>query len=202
MQTKLTPRQKDVLRFIEQTIAATHAPPTRAEIAEHLGFRSVNAATDHLKALVRKGVIEIVSSTARGIRLTQNKISSGLPVVGNVAAGQPLLAVENIENYVQLPRNFFRQPVDYCLRVRGMSMQNAGILDGDLVGVRRTPTVENGQIVVARIDDGVTVKRFEKTKRKIYLKPENDAFDVIEITKKNNDFCIEGCVVGVLRQDI
>ena len=199
---KITPRQNDVLQFVRETIAATHAPPTRAEIAKGLGMRSVNAANDHLKALVKKGIIEIIPGTSRGIRVIQDKSKPGLPVIGDVAAGQPLLAVENIQEYIQLPQSFFSPPADYVLRVCGMSMQKIGILDGDLVGVRQTPAAENGQIVVARLDDGVTVKRFEKTAKGVRLKPENDAFSVIEVSEDNDDFCIEGCVVGVLRKEM
>jgi len=196
MGEELTPRQAIILDHIRDHIEATGMPPTRAEIAEALGFRSINAAVDHLKALERKGAIELMPGSSRGIRLTEDL---GLPVVGRVAAGNPILATENIEDHYRLDPALFHPAADYLLRVRGMSMRDAGILDGDLLAVHRTPNADNGQIVVARLDDEVTVKRFRRTKRRVWLLPENPDFEPIEIDLKEQEITIEGLAVGVLR---
>lgn len=200
--TKLTARQEEVLKLIKNYIEATGYPPTRAEIAEELGFRSANAAEEHLKALARKGAIEMIAGASRGIRLPEQY--HGIPLVGRVAAGNPILAEENIEEYCEIPQSFFNPSADYLLRVQGMSMKNIGILDGDLLAVHRTSQVRNGQIVVARIGDDVTVKRFkrERNKHQIQLWPENDEFSVIEVDLRDQDFSIEGLSVGILRQGV
>jgi len=196
---KLTARQAQVLALIRQHIEDTGYPPTRADIAQALGFKSPNAAEEHLKALARKGAIEMIPGTSRGIRLPDE---IGLPVVGRVAAGNPILAEENIEDHVEMPAAFFRPRADFLLRVRGDSMINAGILDGDLLAVHRTPEAANGQVVVARVEDEVTVKRFQRTRSrsKVLLLPENDAFDPIEVDLANQAFAIEGLSVGVIRR--
>ena len=202
MQT-LTPRQSQVLDLIRQHIHDTAYPPTRADIAAELGFRSPNAAEEHLKALARKGAIEIIAGTSRGIRLP-NTGATGLPLVGRVAAGNPILAEENIEDRVDLPAGFFQPRADYLLRVRGDSMINAGIFDGDLLAVHKTQQATNGQIVVARIEDEVTVKRFQRTRKRdhIMLLPENDDYDPIDVDLSHQAFAIEGLSVGVIRQQI
>ncbi len=202
MQT-LTPRQSQVLELIRQHIDNTGYPPTRADIAAELGFRSPNAAEEHLKALARKGAIEIIAGTSRGIRLPDTG-PSGLPVVGRVAAGNPILAEENIEDRVDLPAGFFQPRADYLLRVRGDSMINAGIFDGDLLAVHKTQQATNGQIVVARIEDEVTVKRFQRTRKRdhIMLLPENDDYDPIDVNLSHQAVAIEGLSVGVIRQQI
>lgn len=196
MTEKLTPRQARILDFIRQRIEADGLPPTRAEIATALGFRSVNAAVDHLKALARKGAIELVPGSSRGIRLPQGP---GLPVVGRVAAGSPILATEHIEDHYRLDPTLFHPSADYLLRVRGMSMRDVGILDGDLLAVHRTPTAENGQIVVARLEDEVTVKRLRRTRSRAWLLPENPDFEPIEVDLREQELNIEGIAVGVLR---
>lgn len=194
---KLTPRQKEVLDFIESYMEETGYPPTRADIAEHLGFRSANASEEHLKALARKGAIEIIPGTSRGIRLPESK---GIPIVGRVAAGSPILAQEHIEDYCEMPPSFFHPRADYLLTVRGDSMIECGILDGDLLAVHRTRTANNGDIVVARLDDEVTVKRFKKSRSKyqISLLPENVDYDPIEVDLREQNLVIEGLGVGVL----
>jgi len=201
VQAKLTSRQAQVLDLIRQYIADTGYPPTRADIARELGFRSANAAEEHLKALARKGAIEMIPGTSRGIRLPED---SGLPVVGRVAAGSPILAAEHIEDRVDLPPSFFKPRADYLLRVRGESMRDVGILDGDLLAVHRTAEAANGQIVVARIEDEVTVKRFQRTRQRnvIMLLPENPEFSPIEVDLRERDVQIEGLAVGVLRQGL
>ncbi|GAB4348559.1 MAG: transcriptional repressor LexA [Gammaproteobacteria bacterium] len=196
MSEELTPRQAIILEYIRDHIDATGMPPTRAEIAEALGFRSINAAVDHLKALERKGAIELIPGSSRGIRILEE---SGLPVVGRVAAGSPILAAEHIEDHYRIDPTLFHPPADYLLRVRGMSMRDAGILDGDLLAVHRTPTADNGQIVVARLGDEVTVKRFRRTRRRAWLLPENPDFEPIEIDLGEQELVIEGLAVGVLR---
>ncbi len=194
---ELTARQQQVLDLIKRHIADTGFPPTRADIARELGFRSANAAEEHLRALARKGAIEMVAGTSRGIRLPE---PPGLPVVGRVAAGNPILAEENIEDYCEMPASMFRPRADYLLRVRGMSMRDVGILDGDLLAVHRSPEARNGQIVVARIDDEVTVKRLQRDgRRRVLLLPENADFDPIEVDLANQHFAIEGISVGILR---
>ncbi len=202
MQT-LTPRQSAVLELIRQYIRDTGYPPTRADIASELGFRSPNAAEEHLKALARKGAIEIIAGTSRGIRIPDLG-DSGLPLVGRVAAGNPILAEENIEDRVDLPAGFFQPRADYLLRVRGDSMIDAGIFDGDLLAVHKTQQATNGQIVVARIEDEVTVKRFQRTRKRnqILLLPENQDYQPIEVDLANQAFAIEGLSVGVIRQHI
>ena len=199
----LTARQAQILELIRQYISDTGYPPTRAEIAKELGFKSANAAEEHLKALARKGAIEMVPGTSRGIRLP-DLVDQGLPIVGRVAAGYPILAEENIEDRIDLPAGFFQPQADYLLRVRGDSMIDAGILDGDLLAVHKTQQATNGQIVVARIDQEVTVKRFQRTKKRnqILLLPENDAYSPIEVDLANQAFAIEGLSVGVIRQQI
>lgn len=198
---RLTPRQAQVLDLIRAHIADTGYPPTRADIAQELGFKSPNAAEEHLKALARKGAIEMIPGTSRGIRLPEE---SGLPIVGRVAAGSPILASEHIEDRVDLAPNFFRPRADYLLRVNGDSMCQAGILDGDLLAVHKTSEAANGQIVVARIEDEVTVKRLQRTRTrsKLLLLPENPDFEPIEVDLKHQEFAIEGLSVGVIRQNL
>jgi repressor LexA len=199
----LTARQAQILELIRQYIGETGYPPTRAEIAKELGFKSANAAEEHLKALARKGAIEMIPGTSRGIRIPE-LTDQGLPIVGRVAAGDPILAEENIEDRIDLPAGFFKPQADYLLRVRGDSMIDAGILDGDLLAVHKTQQATNGQIVVARIDQEVTVKRFQRTKKRnqILLLPENEAYSPIEVDLANQAFAIEGLSVGVIRQQI
>ena len=199
----LTARQSQVLDLIKRHINDTGYPPTRADIALELGFKSPNAAEEHLKALARKGAIEIIPGTSRGIRLPE-LAETGLPVVGRVAAGNPILAEENIEDRVDLPAGFFQPRPDYLLRVRGDSMVEAGILDGDLLAVHKTQQATNGQLVVARIEDEVTVKRFQRTRKRnqILLLPENKDYQPIEVDLATQAFAIEGLSVGVIRQQI
>ncbi|MEK9821723.1 MAG: transcriptional repressor LexA [Gammaproteobacteria bacterium] len=194
----LTPRQAEVLAFIKSHIEDTGYPPTRADIAKELGFKSANASEEHLKALARKGAIEIIPGTSRGIKLPE---SEGIPIVGRVAAGNPILAQEHIEDYCELPASFFNPAADYLLQVRGDSMIECGILDGDLLAVHRTQQVNNGDIVVARIEDEVTVKRFRKgrSKHQVTLEPENQEYSPIEVDLRHQDFEIEGLGVGILR---
>ena len=195
----LTARQAEVLDLVRSHIADTGYPPTRADIARELGFRSANAAEEHLKALARKGALEIVPGTSRGIRLPDDE---GLPVVGRVAAGSPILAQEHIEETCSVPPNLFRPAADFLLRVEGDSMIDAGILDGDLLAVHKTPEAANGTIVVARIDDDVTVKRLRrKSRTRVVLEAENEAYDPIEVDLRSQDFVIEGLSVGVIRRD-
>ena len=203
MQAHLTPRQSQILELIKTHINETGYPPTRADIAMELGFKSPNAAEEHLKALARKGAIEIIPGTSRGIRLP-DLVDQGMPLVGRVAAGNPILAEENIEDRVDLPSHFFQPRADYLLRVRGDSMIDAGILDGDLLAVHKTQQATNGQIVVARIEDEVTVKRFQRTRKRnqILLLPENQDYQPIEVDLANQAFAIEGLSVGVIRQQI
>ena len=193
----LTKRQSEVLSLIRHYLAASGRPPTRAEIAEELGFRSPNAAEEHLKALARKGVIELVPGAARGIRLTADE---GLPLIGRVAAGHPILAEENIEAHYQVDPRLFAPRADYLLRVRGQSMRDAGILNGDLLAVHRTPEAANGQIVVVRLDSDVTVKRFQRRGPLVRLLPENPEFEPIEVDLRRDPLVIEGVGVGVIRQ--
>ncbi len=219
---KLTPRQQQILDLVQSTIARTGAPPTRAEIAAELGFRSPNAAEEHLQALARKGVIELVGGTSRGIRLkadtlraiTEQRLSGvglqfalplpnlaqlTLPLVGRVAAGSPLLAQEHIDQTYVVEAGLFPRRPDFLLKVRGMSMRDAGILDGDLLAVQRASDARNGQIVVARLGDEVTVKRFRRTRNLIELLPENPDFDVITVGAESGDFALEGLAVGLIR---
>lgn len=196
----LTARQQQILDLIKQHIEDSGYPPTRAEIAAELGFKSPNAAEEHLRALARKGVIEMTSGASRGIRLVE-ETQPGLPLVGRVAAGNPVLAVENIETYLDVAANLFYPQADYLLRVHGMSMKNIGIMDGDILAVHKSETAENGQIVVARINDEVTVKRFKKGRKRheIILEPENETLEPIQVDLREQDFAIEGLGVGVIR---
>ncbi len=196
---KLTKRQQEVLDVIRSNIDHTGYPPTRADIARELGFKSANAAEEHLKALARKGAIEIIPGASRGIRLPE---SSGIPIVGRVAAGSPLLAQEHIEDYCNLAPEFFKPRADYFLKVQGDSMIEVGIFDGDLLAVHSTPVANNGDIVVARIEDEVTVKRLHKTREKhlLELLPENSEYEPIRVDLREQSFAIEGLSVGVLRR--
>ena len=196
---KLTKRQSEILELIKSHIENTGFPPTRAEIARTFGFRSPNAAEEHLRALARKGAIEMTPGASRGIRIPDAANNDGLPVVGHVAAGSPILAQEHIEEHLQLKADFFTPKADFLLRVKGMSMKDIGILDGDLLAVHKTTDVRNGQVVVARIDDDVTVKRFEKKHNMVYLHPENDEFKTIVVDLSQDLFAIEGLSVGVIR---
>ncbi|MBI2316562.1 MAG: transcriptional repressor LexA [Betaproteobacteria bacterium] len=192
----LTAQQEKILQFVRRAIEATGFPPTRAEIARALRFRSPNAAEQHLRALESKGAIEIMQGAARGLRLVEGP---GIPLVGRVAAGSPVLAVEHVERRYQLDPSLFKPRADYLLRVRGMSMRDAGILDGDLLAVHRTSDVRSGQIVVARLADEVTVKRLRRRGNTVELVPENPAFKTITLDLKSEEFAIEGIGVGVIR---
>ena len=197
---KLTARQQQILNFIQRHIKQNGAPPTRAELCTHFGFKSPTAADDHLKALHRKGVIELLAGVSRGIRLLQAEPESlGLPLIGQVAAGAPILAEENIEDYFELDSGKFKPKADYLLRVRGQSMKDVGILDGDLLAVHRVQEAHNGQIVVARLGDEVTVKRFQKKGNQVRLLPENAEFSPIEVDLAKDELVIEGLGVGVVR---
>ncbi len=210
MMPKLTARQEQIFNLIQQAIANTGAPPTRAEIAKELGFRSANAAEEHLQALARKGVIELVSGTSRGIRLrvasavessVQTLAELALPLVGRVAAGSPVLAQEHVDTVYHVAPSLFTSKPDYLLKVRGMSMRDIGILDGDLLAVQATQNVRNGQIVVARVGDDVTVKRYQKLATHIELHPENPDYDTI-IVQPDEPFAIEGLAVGLIRNSV
>jgi repressor LexA len=195
---KLTARQQQVMDVIKSSIEATGMPPTRADIARELGFKSANAAEEHLKALAKKGVIELVAGASRGIRLTEQH---GLPIVGRVAAGAPLLAQEHIEDYCDLSASFFAPPAHYLLQVCGDSMINAGIFDGDLLAVHSTTDVKEGQIAVVRIDDEVTVKRWKRVSAtRVDLIAENDEFAPIKIDLSAQSVFVEGISVGVIRR--
>ncbi|NMK44648.1 transcriptional repressor LexA [Achromobacter sp. Bel] len=211
MASKLTDRQQQILDLIRQTVMRTGFPPTRAEIAQALGFRSPNAAEDHLKALARKGAIELTAGASRGIRLkdgapasTQASLSMPslaqllLPLVGRVAAGSPILAAEHVEREVGVDPHLFAQAPDYLLKVRGMSMRDAGILEGDLLAVKKASEARNGQIVVARLGDDVTVKRLQRTNGHIELLPENPDFQTI-VVEADQEFALEGIAVGLIR---
>ncbi|WP_350306427.1 transcriptional repressor LexA [Photorhabdus viridis] len=193
----LTVRQQQVYDLVRDHISQTGMPPTRAEIASRLGFRSPNAAEEHLKALARKGVIEIVAGASRGIRLLLEE--SGLPLIGRVAAGEPLLAQEHIESHYRIDPALFKPSADFLLRVSGMSMKDIGIMDGDLLAVHKTQDVRNGQIIVARIEDEVTVKRFKQTGNKVELLAENPEFKPIVVDLRERSLIIEGLAVGVIR---
>jgi len=200
---ELTPRQRQVLFLIQRVMADSGMPPTRAEIARELGFRSINAAEDHLRALERKGAIELLSGTSRGIRLKDSlRDQLGLPLVGRVAAGNPILAEEHIEARYQIDTSLFDRAPHFLLRVHGMSMRDAGILDGDLVAVHRSADVRNRQIVVARLEDEVTVKRYRQEGHQVWLMPENPDFEPIEVDLKERELTIEGVVVGVVRDKV
>lgn len=216
---KLTARQEQILNLIREAIENTGFPPTRAEIAAELGFRSANAAEEHLQALARKGAIEISPGTSRGIRLLNlspdgeiNRFDGrqialphpllmqlSLPLVGRVAAGSPILAQEHIETTYNVDPALFSAKPDYLLKVRGMSMRDAGILDGDLLAVKKINSAKNGQIVVARLGDDVTVKRYRKSESSIELLPENPDFEPIRIDARHENFALEGLAVGLLR---
>ena len=193
----LTAQQIKVFDVIKESMQNNGYPPTRAEIARILDFKSVNAAESHIKALVKKGVIEKVPGSSRGIKLVEE--ASGIPLVGSVAAGSPILAVENIEKTI--PLNPLTKAVDFFLRVQGDSMVEAGILDNDLVGIKKTNNAENGEIVVARIGEDVTLKRFSKNKTSIKLIAENSAYEDIHVSEQT-DFAIEGKAVGVIRESV
>jgi len=193
---ELTARQAEVLQLIADFLQNTGFPPTRAEIAAQLGFRSANAAEDHLRALERKGYIEMLPGASRGIRLRENM---GLPVVGRVAAGSPILAEQHIQSRYQLDPALFNPRADYLLKVRGMSMRDAGILEGDLLAVHRTTEARSGQVVVARLGNEVTVKRFKRQGNQVQLLPENPDFDPILVDPKRDSFAIEGLGVGIIR---
>ena len=218
-QPKLTARQQEILELIQKTIAETGAPPTRAEIANVLGFKSANAAEEHLQALARKGAIDLVSGTSRGIRLkgasrhpmrSSNDLFSlplpgfaqlALPLIGRVAAGSPILAQEHIDRTYHVESHLFKEQPDYLLRVRGMSMRDAGIMDGDLLAVKATKEVRNGQIVVARLGDEVTVKRLRRQQDRIELLPENPDYPII-LVNPGEPFDIEGLAVGLIRNTL
>ena len=214
---KLTARQQQILDLIQNAIARTGAPPTRAEIATELGFKSANAAEEHLQALARKGVIELVSGTSRGIRLRGEAIRSlnaargtqynlpipglsqlVLPLVGRVAAGSPILAQEHVEQSYCVEESLFQHKPDYLLKVRGMSMRDVGIMDGDLLAVKACHEARNGQIIVARLGDDVTVKRLRRTAQGVELLPENPDYPVI-VVHPSEPFTIEGLAVGLIR---
>jgi repressor LexA len=205
MNAHLTPRQQQILELIRLHIRETGVPPTRAEIADTLGFRSVNAAEDHLRALARHGVIELTRGRSRGIRLmdaTPTPQEGALPIIGRVAAGSPILAAPHVEDYCPINPRLFRPQADYLLRVQGSSMCGAGILDGDLLAVHATAEVANGQIVVVRLGDEVTVKRLRRHVRLPYrleLMPENPSFEPIHVDLREQEVVIEGLGVGVLR---
>jgi repressor LexA len=203
MRDKLTARQAQVLDLVREFIEESGMPPTRAEIAAVLGFRSANAAEEHLRALARKGVIELLPGASRGIRLKEaSRNAAGLPLVGRVAAGRPILAEENIQGRYQIDQALFHPRPHYLLQVQGMSMKNAGILDGDLVAVHRTPEVRSRQIVVARLEDEVTVKRYRQEGKIVWLMPENADFEPIRVDLAEQAVIIEGVVVGVVRKDV
>jgi repressor LexA len=193
---ELTARQAEVLQLIADFLQATGFPPTRAEIADQLGFRSPNAAEDHLRALERKGYIEMLPGASRGIRLRENL---GIPIIGRVAAGNPILAEQHIQGRYQLDPMLFRPRADYLLKVRGLSMRDAGILEGDLLAVHRTSEARSGQIVVARLGNEVTVKRFKRQGNQVQLLPENPDFEPILVDLKRDFFAIEGLGVGIIR---
>ncbi|MFT6310992.1 MAG: repressor LexA [Porticoccus sp.] len=196
---KLTARQSEVLELIKRHIEDSGMPPTRADIAKELGFKSANAAEEHLRALARKGAIEMIAGASRGIRLPE---SNGIPIVGYVAAGYPVLAEEHVDDYCDIAPSFFSPRADFFLRVRGESMQDVGIMEGDLLAVHKTHEANNGDIVVARVDDEMTVKRLHKTRSKhlINLEPENPEFNTIEVDLREQEFSIEGISVGVIRR--
>jgi repressor LexA len=199
---RLTARQRQILDWIGSFIATQGMPPTRVEIAAGLGFASPSSAEDHLQALAKKGALEIVAGAARGLRLKELPgvpVQGTLPLVGRVAAGSPILAIENVEAHYRVDADLFRPRADYLLRVHGASMQDAGIRDGDLLAVHRTPEARPGQIVVARIGDDVTVKRFKRRGREIVLQPENAQFDALVVDPRQTPFAIEGIAVGLVR---
>jgi len=201
---ELTKRQGEVLEVIKEQITKTGMPPTRVELARILGFKSANAAEEHLKALARKGAIEILSGTSRGIRvLGEHKdneiVEEGLPLIGKVAAGEPILAQEHVETHYDVDPMLFHPAADFLLRVEGESMKDIGIMDGDLLAVHKTQNIHNGQVVVARVEDNVTVKRFYRDGKDVTLKAENSLFNPIKVDLEFQSFDIEGIAVGVIR---
>jgi repressor LexA len=200
---KLTPRQSEILSFLQDFIETTGMPPTRAEIARELGFKSVNAAEEHLRALQRKGVIDLVPGASRGIRLKDFlREQLGLPLIGRVAAGSPIMSEEHVEGHYRIDTSIFDPRPHFLLRVEGMSMRDIGILDGDLVAVHRTPEVRSGQVIVARVEDEVTVKRYRQEGSTVWLLPENEDFKPIKVDLTEQNMVIEGVVVGLLRNGI
>jgi repressor LexA len=198
----LTPRQQDILNLIRQRVRDEGAPPTIAEIAAAEGIRSTNAVRGHLQALARKGLIELLPSLARGIRLIErDPPTDALPIIGKVAAGRPVLTEAHVEKYCRIGPELFQGKADYLLRVRGLSMRDAGILEGDLLAVQRTETARSGQIVVARLGDEVTVKRLRLEGPTAYLEPANPAFETLAVDLERQELCIEGVVVGVIRSE-
>ncbi len=201
----LTDRQSEILRLIRELTEVSGYPPTRAEIAERMGFRSVNAAEQHLRALEKKGAIEISSGASRGIRVRDGRGAGRagrlleLPVVGRVAAGSPILAEEHLQGHYQVDPNLFTPRADYLLRVRGMSMRDAGILEGDLLAVHRTQEARTGQIVIARLANEVTVKRYRRRGHAVQLEAENPDFAPIEVDLRRDELSIEGVAVGIIR---
>ncbi|MGF1765142.1 transcriptional repressor LexA [Aliivibrio kagoshimensis] len=198
----LTPRQQQVLDLIKTKIDEVGMPPTRAEIARELGFRSANAAEEHLKALARKQAIEIIPGASRGIRIlgnAANEEDQGLPLIGQVAAGEPILAQEHVESHYKVDPTMFKPQADFLLRVHGESMKDIGIMDGDLLAVHKTQDVRNGQVIVARLEDDVTVKRLERNGSKVLLHAENEAFSPISVDLEHEHMDIEGIAVGVIR---
>jgi repressor LexA len=202
---ELTDRQHEILKLVRELTEVSGYPPTRAEIAQRMGFRSVNAAEQHLRALEKKGAIEISSGASRGIRVLDTRPGARagklleLPVVGRVAAGSPMLAEEHIQGRYQVDPNLFTPRADYLLRVRGMSMRDAGILEGDLLAVHRTPEARSGQVVVARLAEEVTVKRYRRRGHTVELEAENPEFKPIEVDLRRDTLVIEGIAVGVIR---
>ena len=197
----LTARQKEVLALIQNHLNDSGMPPTRAEIARALNFRSANAAEEHLKALVKKGAIEIIPGASRGIRILSDPQPKGLPLVGRVAAGTPILAASHIESHFDVAANVFHPPADFLLRVQGESMKDIGIFDGDLLAVHQCSTVRNGQVAVVRVEDEVTVKRIEQKNASLILHAENQDFPPMKIDLTTTDVSIEGIAVGVLRNN-
>ncbi len=196
----LTKRQQQIYDLIKDKIKDTGMPPTRAEIAKFFGFKSANAAEEHLKALAKKGYIEMLAGTSRGIRLVEEQLEDeGLPLIGRVAAGEPILAQEHVEEHYKMDGNLFHPAADYLLRVNGESMKDIGIMDGDLLAVHQTTDVQNGQVIVARVEDDVTVKRFKREGNIVYLHAENEAFDPIKVDLASQQFNIEGIAVGIIR---
>jgi repressor LexA len=196
----LTKRQQQIFDLIKETISDTGMPPTRAEIALFFGFKSANAAEEHLKALAKKGYIEMLPGTSRGIRLAEQFLEEeGLPLIGRVAAGEPILAEEHVEDHYKMDGSLFHPAADYLLRVNGESMKDIGILDGDILAVHQTTDVQNGQVIVARVENEVTVKRFKREGNVVYLHAENEDFSPIVVDLTSQEFNIEGLAVGVIR---
>ncbi|HZQ61057.1 MAG TPA: transcriptional repressor LexA [Casimicrobiaceae bacterium] len=197
----LTARQQQILDWIRRHLETRGMPPTRAEIAAGLGFRTASSAEDHLRALARKGALELTPGASRGLRLREmaELPGTGLPLVGRVAAGHPILAAEHVERHVRIEPTLFSPAADYLLRVRGASMKGAGILDGDLLAVHKTSEARSGQIVVARLGEEVTVKRLKRQGTQVLLLPENPEFAPIVVEGKRDALTIEGIGVGVIR---